>query len=99
MAARLLEIHPAALEELKSATLWYMERSETAARNFVAEIDRAVSLVTESPQRWPARPHGTRTFVLKRYPFSVVYRTFDSAVQILAIAHGHRRPGYWQHRL
>src|SRR5580692_7547330 len=53
MARKRIEIHPAALEELKSAAEWYLQRSEPAAEEFVAEVDRAVALVVESPRRWP----------------------------------------------
>ncbi|HXM21523.1 MAG TPA: type II toxin-antitoxin system RelE/ParE family toxin [Terriglobales bacterium] len=66
MAGKRIEIHPAALAELKSAVEWYLERSEPAAREFVAEVDRAIDLVMESPRRWPAGEHDTRRFVLQR---------------------------------
>jgi plasmid stabilization system protein ParE len=89
MVGKRTEIHPAALAELKSAVEWYLERSEPAAREFVAEVDRAIALVIESPRRWPVCEHNTRKFVLRR----------DSGVQILAFAHGHRRPGYWTEQL
>lgn len=99
MAARLLEIHPAALEELKSATSWYVDRSEAAALAFVADVDRAISLVMESPRRWPPGEYGTRKFILQRFPFALIYREQATGVQVLAVAHGHRRPGYWKNRL
>ncbi len=99
MADRRLEIYPAALAELKSAVEWYLERSAPAAQEFVAEIDRATALVMESPRRWPTGEHGTRRFVLQRFPFALTYREKSSGLQILAFAHGHRRPGYWKKRL
>jgi plasmid stabilization system protein ParE len=99
MAGKPIEIHPAALEELKSAVEWYLARSEPAAEEFVAEVDRAIALVIESPRRWPVGDHNTRRFVLQRFPFAITYREKDSGVQILAFAHGHRRPGYWRVRL
>ena len=99
MAGRQIEIHPAALAELKSAVEWYLERSEPAAQEFVVEVDRAVALVGEAPSRWPLGEHNTRRFVLQRFPFAVTYRERNSDVQILAFAHGHRRPGYWKERL
>ena len=99
MAAKRIEIHPAALAELKSAVEWYLERSEPAAQEFVAEVDRAIALVMESPRRWPVGEHNTCRFVLQRFPFAIIYREKDSGVQILAFAHGHRRPGYWKERL
>jgi plasmid stabilization system protein ParE len=99
MAAKQLEIHPSALAELKSALSWYLERNQTAADKFAAELDRAMDLLTATPQRWPAGEHGSRKFILRRFPFAIVYREKEAAVQVLAIAHGHRRPGYWKDRL
>jgi plasmid stabilization system protein ParE len=99
MADKPLDLHPAALAELKSAVVWYRERNQTAALNFVAELDRAIDLLIASPGRWPIGEHGTRKFVLQRFPFAVVYREKETVVQVLAIAHGHRRPGYWKQRL
>ncbi|MGO9649194.1 MAG: type II toxin-antitoxin system RelE/ParE family toxin [Terriglobales bacterium] len=99
MAGKRLDIHPAALAELKSAVKWYLERSEPAAQEFVAEVDRAIDLVMDSPKRWPAGEYATRRFILQRFPFAVTYREKESGVQILAFAHGHRRPGYWKERL
>ncbi|MGC2111129.1 MAG: hypothetical protein WA655_16555 [Candidatus Korobacteraceae bacterium] len=74
MAAKRLEIHPEALEEFKSALNWYLERSETAAVNFVNEFDHAVDLIVRSPKRWPRGEYATRKFALQRFPFAIVYR-------------------------
>ena len=99
MAVKPLITHPAALAELKSSVSWYHQRSATAALKFVAELDRATDLIVESPTRWPAGEYGTRKFVLKRFPFAVIYREKETVIQILAVAHGHRRPSYWKNRL
>jgi plasmid stabilization system protein ParE len=99
VAAKPLDLHPEALEEWKSAIAWYLGRNETAAVNFVAEVEQAIDLIAASPQRWPKGLHGTRKFVLQRFPFAVVYRERETDIQVLAIAHGHRRPGYWKGRL
>jgi plasmid stabilization system protein ParE len=87
------------LEEFKSAVIWYLDRSEEAATAFVADVDRAIGLVMESPTRWPPGERNTRKFVLQRFPFAVIYRERPSGVQVLAVAHGHRQPGYWKNRL
>jgi plasmid stabilization system protein ParE len=50
MAAE-LEIHPAALEEIRSAVAWYRDRSESAAARFVEEVNDAISLIADSPDR------------------------------------------------
>jgi plasmid stabilization system protein ParE len=99
MAGKLLEIDPAALAELGSTVAWYLKRSEAAASEFVAEVDRAIGRVIESPGRWPTGEQATHKFVLRRFPYAIIYRERETTVQILAVAHGHRRPGYWQDRM
>jgi toxin ParE1/3/4 len=99
MAAKPIEIHADALAELKSALRWYLEPTESAADGFVAEIDRAIELIAAAPARWPSGELGTRKFVLARFPYAVIYREELMTVQILAIAHGNRRPRYWEERV
>jgi toxin ParE1/3/4 len=76
-----------------------LERNETAAIKFSAEVDRAMELLMDAPGRWPAGEHGSRKFVLRRFPFAIFYRERQAVIQVLAIAHGHRRPSYWKDRL
>jgi len=85
-------IHPAALGESLAAERWYRARSDAAAAGFVAEVDRAVGLIGEAPERWPQHTRGTRRFFLRRYPFTIVFRTRASGVEIVAVAHARRRP-------
>jgi toxin ParE1/3/4 len=40
-----------------------------------------------------------RRFVMRRFPFSIVYYIVDDIVRVVAVAHGKRRPGYWRVRL
>ena len=99
MAAKSLDIHPSALAELKSSISWYLEQNEATANKFVEEIDRAIDLVLASPRRWPTSDLGTRKFVLRRFPYAVIYHERKSVVRVLAIAHGHRQPEYWKDRV
>ncbi len=92
-------IHPAAVEEAEKAARWYRERSARSAAQFVEEVSHAIDRILAAPERWPSGPHGTRKFLLRRFPYAVVYRELPSAIQILAIAHGPRRPGYWKTRI
>jgi toxin ParE1/3/4 len=96
--ARPLEVHPEAVLEAQSAYRWYRDRNSAAAAAFLAELDRAVELISETPMRWPIHVHGTRRFLLRRFPFGVVYRELAETIQIVAVAHGRRRPGYWKDR-
>jgi plasmid stabilization system protein ParE len=93
-----VELHPEAIAEARAAYLWYAQRNASAADAFMAALDQAVAQIPESPARWPAHLHGTRKFLLTRFPYSVIYRATATNIQIIAVAHGRRRPGYWRTR-
>lgn len=62
------------------------------------EIERTVGRLRESPLRWPPYLHGTRKALLRRFPFALIYRAGADEIQVVAVAHLHRRPGYWRNR-
>jgi plasmid stabilization system protein ParE len=97
--SRALEYLDEAIEEAEAAARWYAERSSTAASGFADEIDTAIAAIEQNPEAWPPYEHGTRHYLLRRYPFSVVYRIETMRILVVAVAHGHRRPGYWASRL
>ena len=94
-----IEVHPDAAAEAGTAVQWYRERNEAAANAFLAELDRAMKMIAERPQMWPEYVGGTRRFLLRHFPFSVVYRRRSENIQVIAIAHGRRKPGYWKNRI
>ena len=93
-----IRIHPWAEVEIVEAYRWYRARSLLAAVAFRAQLDRAIALIAEAPERQAAYLQGTRRVLVRRFPFSVIYRTGDGGVEIVAVAHGRRRPGYWADR-
>jgi plasmid stabilization system protein ParE len=99
MAGERLEFHPEADAEYLAALAWYRERSLAAAAGFESAFDRAITNIKGAPRRWPIYIADCRRYILRQFPFSVVYATLGSKIIVLAIAHGHRRPGYWTDRL
>ena len=98
MAERPVEFHPDAVAEARAAFEWYQARNERVAGLFLAELDLAIERIVETPERWPRYLRGTRRFLLRRFPFGVVYRQVAETIQIVAVAHGRRKPGYWKER-
>lgn len=54
-------------------------------------------------QRFPAaahvRAHGARRALVAGFPYGIWYVVEGEAIQVYAISHTHRLPGYWQDRL
>jgi toxin ParE1/3/4 len=92
--------HQDATAEYDAAFDWYLERSADAALRFDAEVDRALAQIIHAPQRWAAGPYSTRRFLLRQFPFTLIYRERPSGdIEIVAVAHTSRKPGYWKARL
>ena len=77
---------------------WYAERSIEAANDFDAEFDRAISQIAADPERFPMCDARHRYFLLRRFPFRIIYRITNSEIVVIAVAHGSRSPGYWANR-
>lgn len=95
---RRIGFHPEALAEAVAAAAWYRERSPAAGSAFQAEVDHAIDRILEAPKRYSAYVDDTRRVLLRRFPYSVIYRIGDQGIEIVAVAHGRRRPDYWRHR-
>ncbi len=77
----------------------HAERSQQAADAFQEELQDAGRAIQQIPTRWANYLFGTRRYLMKRYPFVVVYRLAADRIEIMAVAHGRRKPGYWKRRL
>ena len=94
-----VELHPEAVADAEAALAWYQERSPRAAELLARELEKAIEAISGTPHRWPPYEQGTRRFLLRRFPYFIVYREKAGTIQVLAVAHGRRRPGYWRHRV
>lgn len=85
--------------EYTEALLWYQARSPRVASRFEEAFASIVGRIGESPEQFPAcDEEGYRFAMLGRYPYSLIYRIVGDVVQVVAVAHQRRRPGYWASR-
>ena len=94
-----VEYHPESKAESRKAIDWYWTRSQVAAVDFRDELKSALSRMRKAPNACSPYLHGTRRVLLDRFPYYVVFRERLHAIQVIAIAHAKRRPGYWARRL
>jgi len=94
-----IKFHPDAVAEARAAFNWYNQKSPSAALAFVSELDVAIERISHSPLARPEYVGGTRRYLFRQFPFALVYRATEVAIEVIAIAHGRRKPGYWRDRL
>jgi toxin ParE1/3/4 len=97
---RPVRIRPEAEAEASRAAAWYESRRPGLGADFMATLDRAIHTIQDSPEASPLwRPgHPYHKHVLRRFPYVVFYKASPVDIEIVAIAHAKRRPGYWVER-
>jgi toxin ParE1/3/4 len=93
-----VEFHAEASTEYDAAFDWYHERSPDVALDFDAEVDHALAEIASAPHRWAVGPHSTRRYLLRRFPYILIYREREGDIQSVAVAHTNRKPGYWRRK-
>jgi plasmid stabilization system protein ParE len=98
VGGRRLRLHPSAEHDINEGLAFYLRRSLKVASRFLDDVDAALALVKEAPERWPLYRLGTRRHIMTSFPYSLVYRVTEKEIQVYAVAHAKRRPLYWRAR-
>lgn len=85
--------------ELDEAISWYAAQAPGLGEGFLMEFLRCVELIKRHPEGWRPLSATIRRCRLRRFPYGVVYTVESGDVLVLAIAHQHRKPGYWRSRV
>ena len=93
-----VEFHPAALQELIDSARYYESRLPGLGIDLKSEVDRSLDLLSGNPDIGVVVDAPYRRLLLDRFPFGIIYRTRESTLRILAVAHQRRSPGYWKGR-
>ena len=89
---------PGARQDFDESFDWYAARSPSAAERFTSAIDSALADIARNPDRFAAIDQMHREYLVRRFPFRIVYRVEPHRVLVVAVAHAKRRPGYWHGR-
>jgi plasmid stabilization system protein ParE len=93
-----IEFHPSAAKEVTAAQRWYANIRPDLGTAFAEEFQQGIARLASAPQRFAQHLHGTRAYVLNRFPYLIVYRLLGNNVQVVAVQHAKQRPGYWRSR-
>lgn len=90
---------PPARAELFEAIEYYAALRAELGLRFEREVADAVRAAVAYPERGAPRSKNTRRWLIKGFPFGVIYRTSEVEVLIVAIAHQRKQPEYWVPRV
>jgi len=90
---------PAAEAELLHEVEYYSNARAGTGIRFQAAVEASVERAARHPLGGAPSPKGTRSVLVKGFPFSIVYRVSDVELLVVAVAPHRQRPGYWLPRI
>lgn len=99
-----LRFHRSARIELVEAATYYESRRLRYGRKFEADFEAVVERVIRFPESGGLLPDYPEEFAVRAFHFKtfrhvLMVGTVDGVLIVFAVAHHHRRPGYWKNRL
>ena len=65
---------------------WYDAQRQGLGTEFRDEVDAAIARVANNPLIYPERYRGARRALLRRFPYVLWYRSYDTFVVVLSLA-------------
>ncbi len=90
-----LVLGPSAQREIEEAARWYEARQQGLGQAFIHEVLAALEAIASEPNSFPLLSAPYRRKLLDRFPYGVIYKVTHERVYVRAVAHGRRRPAYW----
>jgi plasmid stabilization system protein ParE len=93
------EFHPEAEQEFIEAAAYYEQNVKGLGERFGSEVRRAIERLLEYPEIGSPIDADLRRLMLTRFPYFLIYSSTSDLLKVVAVAHVHRRPGYWRSRV
>lgn len=77
------------------AARYYELQAPGLGQDFLNKVESALQDLIHSPERWPVVQEDIRRRMIRRFPYSLLYRIDPGEVVILAVMHQKRHPSYW----
>lgn len=85
--------------ELDEAIIYYNQQRAGLGDEFLDEIVGALDRIARFPVAWHILSKRTRRYLLRRFPYGIIYQHKAGQLLIVAIGHLSRKPMYWRDRL
>jgi len=93
-----VEFHPEADAEFIAAAQHYERQAENLGLDFISAVQRSYQRLMTFPESGHPFGRRLRRVLVPGFPYGLLYRAEPDRIFIVAVAHLHRRPGYWRHR-
>ena len=90
--------HPEASAEIRATVEFYESRLGGLGLKFLSALEGGSERISAFLESGSPLNEGLRKLIVIGFPYSIIYREMEDHILLLAVAHHHRRPGYWERR-
>ena len=94
-----VELHELAEKELIDSRDYYDKQIAGLGKKFLLEVEHILNRIKNKPLSFPIYFDGYRKALLRKFPYSIIYKNDGTDIFILAVAHQKRKPKYYLNRL
>ncbi|MEP2776116.1 MAG: type II toxin-antitoxin system RelE/ParE family toxin [Luteolibacter sp.] len=98
MKPRYSLLAPAAAE-LEDSAKFYNGCSEGLGDDFLDAFESAMDLIMSFPDAWGMMDRDFRRFLLRRFPYGIIYRIQGDDIIVTSVFHLSRMPESWRRNL
>jgi plasmid stabilization system protein ParE len=91
----IVDYHPLTAPDLNNAATYYNRQRPGLGDEFRSEVYATIDRIRSNPYQFPVVEHGIRRGFVRRFPYSVLFRTVnDDTIRVLVIRHHRRHPSF-----
>lgn len=85
-----------AVEEVDAIAAFYQGIQPGLEQRFLEVLEDALRRIGRRPQMYQTIEKNIRRCKLPRFPYGIIFRVKPEHLEIIAVMHLHRQPGYWR---
>ena len=94
-----IKFYPDAEMEMRESSKYYESQQKDLGKRFLNSIESAIKQIQINPKIFQKVNKNVRRCQTKIFPYGIIFREQENQIEIIAIMHLKRKPGYWKDRL
>ncbi|HCE42235.1 MAG TPA: plasmid stabilization protein [Lentisphaeria bacterium] len=96
---RSVRFHPQSQIELFEAAQYYETQQKDLGKRFLLSIQDSILSIQINPLVYQLSDDNLRKCRVSKFPYGIVFRDGKEFIEVIAVMHLRRKPGYWKKRL
>lgn len=94
-----IRFHRDAESEMIEAAEYYESRQSDLGKRFLESVRSLINQIRINPRIFKTLLKNIRLAKTSIFPYGIIYREKDDYLEIIAVMHLKRKPGYWKNRI